>query len=63
MPREKECYRLVMERLEEAFPGKDMLTAPEVARFLGKDVRTVRKHYPIKKSIGISKAVLASALS
>lgn len=62
MPREKEAFRDQLERLTKAFPGKEVLTATEVARFLGRDVRTVREHFTFKKAIGISIVQLAREL-
>lgn len=63
MPREKEAYRDNLVRLNEAFPDRDMLTIKEVAHWMGRDVKTVKKYIPFKKGIGISKATLASILS
>lgn len=63
MPREKETYRMNLERICEAFPNKEMLTATEIARFWGKDVRTVKKAFPHMKFSGVSKAKLASYMS
>ncbi len=63
MPREKEDYRNNLELIIEKFPGKNTLTAKEVAEFLGRDVRTVNKIFDFKKGIGISIATLARALS
>lgn len=62
MPLEKEGYRDQLERLTEAFPGKEVLTAKEVAQFLGRDVRTVRENFSFKKAIGISIVQLAREL-
>ena len=41
MPREPEGYRLILERLNERFPGVDMLTPKQCAEFIGCDVSTV----------------------
>lgn len=35
MPKEKEDYRLNLERLEARFPGREAITIPEAAAFLG----------------------------
>ena len=62
MPREKECYRLNLERLDEIFPGREILKLCEVADFLGVDKRTAKAKYGIS-SEGISKVKLANILS
>lgn len=36
MPREKECYRSVLERLDEVYPGKAILTITDVANYTGR---------------------------
>lgn len=62
MSREKECYRDNLERLEEAFPDKEILCISDVVRYTGKNYRTVKKRFPFK-GCEISKVVLARALS
>ena len=65
MPREKPAYRDNLERLDEAFPGKEMLTQSDVCRFTGRNHQTVKKYWGhlFKKGVAISKAVLARELS
>lgn len=63
MPREKEAYRINLERIIEAFPGQETIKPTQLAKWLGMDVRTVYKRFPIKKGVGISVATLASFLS
>ena len=63
MPREKEDFRDNLDRLEEKFPGREYISAKEAAEFLGLDIRTVRKHFPIKPRWGITKVALAKAIS
>ena len=63
MPREKESFRDNLERLDQAFPGKELLSAADVAKYTGLHIQTVRKIFPIKPRIGIPKVVLARALS
>ncbi len=63
MSREKEAYRDNLERIIEAFPDKEIITASELASWLGLNIRTVYKYFPIKKGVGISKATLARCLS
>lgn len=63
MAREKEAYRDNLERICAAFPNREVLTVAEVARYLGKDRRTLQKWLPFQKGIGISVVVLARHLS
>lgn len=63
MSREKEAYRDNLKRIIEAFPNKEIITVPELSEWLGISARTVYKHFPIKKGVGISKATLARCLS
>jgi len=44
--REKEGYRLNLERISARFPGCDMLTPAQVAEFTGLTVQTVRRKFP-----------------
>ena len=59
---EKEAYRDNLERICEAFPGKELLTQKDVAGFVGMTEKTVPKHFPFKSN-RISKATLARCLS
>lgn len=45
MPREKADYRELLMRLDESFPGRELLTREEVATFLGVNPRTVKRRY------------------
>ena len=45
MPREKADYRDLLDRLDAAFPGKEMLTKAEVAEWLGVGRNTVTRRY------------------
>lgn len=45
MPRERPEYRDLLERLDEAFPNKEMLTRQEVADWLGVGRNTVTRRY------------------
>ncbi|MBR3008360.1 MAG: hypothetical protein IKI35_05625 [Stomatobaculum sp.] len=58
MPREKPEYRDNYEALREFSNGRMMLTAAEVARYLGRDPRTVKKLYDIPRE-GITIPTLA----
>lgn len=60
--REKAAYRDNLERLNERFPNKELLTKKDVASFLGVCYRFVDKTYPFNGNY-ISKATLARALS
>ena len=62
MPREKELYREYVERLDERFPDKEILTQRDCVDFLGLNVKTVKNRYNITKD-GISKLKLARLLS
>jgi len=58
MPRERPEYRDNYEALLQFSGGRMLLTGAEVARYLGKDPRTVRKMYGIGKN-GITIPTLA----
>lgn len=60
--REKAAYRDNLERLNEKFPDKELLTKKDVAEFLGVCYRYVAANYPFKNNY-ISKATLARELS
>ena len=67
MPREKELFRDYIERLDEKFPDKELLTKGEVIDFLGISPSTMSrraKEYGFApKSKHVSKVKLARALS
>ncbi len=58
MPREKPEYRDNYEALLQFSGGRMMLTAKEVAQYLGRDPRTVKKLYDIPR-VGITIPTLA----
>jgi len=62
MSREREAYEDNLLRLKEFFPSSEILSAREVAKFAGKDVRTVKKIFPLANGY-ISVATLARAMS
>ena len=37
-------YEICLKRLDQAYPGKAVLTAPAVAKYLGIETRTVKRH-------------------
>jgi hypothetical protein len=64
MAREREDYRPILERLDIAFPGREMLKKVDVSRFTGMCHRSVIKHFG-KDFTGnyISKETLARRMS
>ena len=63
MPREKEGFRLNLERINAAFPGKELISVPEIARYEGKDPRTIKKRYKLNRFGELSKADWARQIS
>jgi len=59
MPREKEAYRDQLERIIEAFPGREYILPSELSKWLKRDIRTVRRLFSFKKGFGISIVQLA----
>lgn len=51
MPREKEGFREQLARLDELFPGQEVLTMNDVCKMLRTDRRTILrdKTFPVKK--------------
>lgn len=62
MPREKEAYRLNVERIKEMYPNRELLSIKEVCIFLGRDYQTVKKQVRFNNNY-VSVATLASQLS
>lgn len=59
MAREKEDYRANLERLNELYPGHEMLTVLETMKVMGyRSINTVKKYVPFTNS-RVSKATLA----
>lgn len=70
MSREKECYRSTLERLDEAYPDKAILTITDVAKYTGRSrvwasdfVHKNISKKDFKMLGGIGKEKLASLLS
>ncbi len=65
MPKEKECYRDQLQRLDEKFPDREMINQKELAEFLGCDPKTIRLKYKhlFTPGLGISKVKVARLIS
>lgn len=63
MPREKLSYRDNLERLNEMFPDKELLTRVDVAKFTGLHRQTVAKWFSFSCHGMTSKATLAREIS
>lgn len=59
MPREKQGYRDTIAALNEMFPDKGMLTKQDVARFMGRSIRTVQRHIKFNQYGLLTKADFA----
>lgn len=62
MPREPKAYRDNLEDILEFTDGRRLVTQKEVAKYLGRDVKTVRRVYGVDRN-GISAPTLARMLS
>lgn len=62
MAREKELFRLNLERLDKAFPNKEYLTSRDICDFTGLERHTVRKKFKYDGKL-ISKVSLANQMS
>lgn len=62
MSREKEGFRDNMERLNEFFPNKELLSVTDVVKFTGRDRRTVTRFFSFRNNF-ISKVEVARTLS
>lgn len=63
MAREKELFRDNLERLDRAFPGKELLTIQDVAQYTGLCANTVRRYLTFTVANRFSKAAVAKWLS
>jgi len=64
MPREKEAYRDNLAAIQNAYPGKNVLSIKEVCEYLGACYKTVKGHVPgYKPGVGYSIYTLARYLS
>ena len=63
MSREKELFRDNLERLDQAFPGRELLTQTEAARYCGVSRITIKDHVgTVPNGTQISKTMLARYL-
>ena len=63
MARERPDYRDLLERLDRAFPGREMLTRDDLASFLGVSRQTVYNRYSFPPRTRITKTQAARAIS
>lgn len=63
MPKELETYRINLDRLDEAYPNKNVLSISDVVRYTGLNYRTVKKFFPFTKGLGVSKITVAKILA
>lgn len=61
MPRENPDYRDILERLDKAYPNKEVLTKTETAAWLGISLKTLKRRYSLppgyNSKIQVAKAV------
>ena len=62
MAREHPDFRETLARLDEAFPGRELLTREEVAAFLGVNPRTVKRRYDFPAG-RVTKTLVARAVA
>lgn len=62
MPREKPDYRELLARLDDTFPGRELLTREEIAAFLGVNPRTVKRRYDFPAG-RVAKTAIARAVA
>ena len=63
MPKEHPQYRDWMERLNEQFPGRELIRKSEVAAWLGVSLPTLRNRYDLPPGQLVSKVAIARAVS
>jgi hypothetical protein len=62
MPREKQNFRAQLERIDEAFPDKEILNRKEVSAYTGICYNSVSKYFTLNKG-KITKVELARQMS
>lgn len=63
MGREREGYRDNLERLDAAFPGRELIRKSEVAGWLGISKTTLRERFALPPGQYVSKVAIARALT
>lgn len=63
MPVEHPDYRLYLQRLDERFPGRELVAKVEIAGWLGISTRRLRERYDLPPGQKITKTAVARALS
>ena len=63
MPREREGYRDLLERLDTAFPGRELIGKSEVAGWLGISKSTLQRRYALPPGQLVSKTAVARAVA
>ena len=63
VPREKPLYRDNLERLDAAFPGRELIRKSEIAGWLGISKTTLRERFDLPPGQYVSKVALARALA
>ncbi len=61
MPRKKENFRDALQRVDEAFPNRELLTIKQASDYLGVCERSVKKYLPVTP-LGVSKVKIAQFL-
>jgi len=62
MPREREGFRDQLERLDAAFPGRELIRKAEIAGWLGIDKRALERNFKMPPGVYISKVAVARML-
>ena len=65
MAREKDGFRETLDRLDESFPGREVIKRKELAEFLGVSNSTIVRHFKNEynqRLQGYPKVVIARAL-
>lgn len=63
MPREKIDYRTLLERLDQAFPGRELISKCEVAGWLGISKSTLLRRYDLPPGQKVTKTSVARAVA
>lgn len=63
MPREKEMFRVHLERLDAAFPGRELIAKSEIAAWLGISKSTLQRRYTLPPGQLVTKTAVARAIS